>query len=316
MEIQLAAQNLSPHRHPKVIICAALTIVVTIATLSYSGWRNFSYLKLRVIVLAELLWPKVLTASAEHALKPKNIFKECFTCPEMVVVPSGEFIMGSPENEKYRVDHEGPQHKVMIERPYAVSRFNVTFEEWDACFTLGGCSIKPSDLSWGRGRRPVIGVSWEDAQEYVTWLSRYTGKPYRLLTEAEWEHAVRAGTTTAYPWGEEIGEGNANCDGCGTPWAGKQTAPVGSFPANANGVYEMSGNTFEWVQDCYHNNYNGAPADGSAWTNEKCSDRVARGGSFYFNARDLRSANRLRYSSSRREIHFGVRVGRTLLPAE
>ena len=139
----------------------------------------------------------------EKALKPKDTFKECANCPEMMVVPAGSFTMGSPTSEPEHSADEGPQHMVTIARQFAVGRFEVTFDEWDACAADGGCnSYKPSDEGWGRGRRPVINVSWDDAKAYVAWLSKKTGKSYRLLSGAEYEYATRAGTQTAYPWGE------------------------------------------------------------------------------------------------------------------
>ena len=184
----------------------------------------------------------------------------------MIVVPAGSFMMGSPSTEKGRYDNEGPQHLVTFARPFAVSKFEVTFDEWDTCVAYGDCAQGISDSGWGRGQRPVINVNFDDAQRYVAWLSRMTGKPYRLLSEAEYEYAARAGTQTAYPWGDEIGNRNANCDGCGSQWDGKQTAPVGSFPPNQFGLHDMIGNVFEWTEDCFHNNYERAPADGSAWT--------------------------------------------------
>jgi len=160
----------------------------------------------------------------------------------------------------------------------------------------------------------VINVSWDDAQRYVAWLSRMTGQPYRLLREAEWEYAARAGTTTAYYWGDEIGKGNANCDGCGSQWDGKQTAPIGSFAPNAFGLYDMAGNVYQWVQDCYHDDYNGAPIDGSAWTSEDCSRRVVRGGSWFRYPLVLRSAFRFSNATDYRDYDLGFRVGRTLTP--
>ena len=166
----------------------------------------------------------------------------------------------------------------------------------------------------GRGTRPVINVSWDDAQQYVAWFSKMTGRPYRLLTEAEWEYAARAGSTTAYFWGDEIGKGNANCTGCGSQWDNRQTSPVGSFKPNAFGLYDMAGNVWQWVQDCYHDNYDGAPTDGSAWTIGDCSRRVVRGGSWYNDPQDLRSANRLWFSTDGRMPHIGFRLGRTLIP--
>ena len=257
----------------------------------------------------------VLNAEAERALKPGQRFKECTNCPEMVVVPAGSFTMGSPEDELGHYDEEGPTHKVTIARPFAVSKFETTFDDWDTCFDLGGCKTKPIDQGWGRGKRPVIFVSWVDAQEYVTWLSKQTGKPYRLLTEAEWEYAARAGSDKAYFWGGEIGKLNANCDGCGTQWDQKQTAPVGSFAANAFGLHDMHGNVWEIVQDCYRGNYNGAPTDGSANTEGDCYRRVVRGGSWISDAQYLRSAARYRNAiDDRGSQNRGFRVARTLNP--
>ena len=146
------------------------------------------------------------------------------------------------------------------------------------------------DSGFGRGTKPVINVNWDDAQQYVAWFSKMTGQPYRLLTEAEWEYAARAGTTTAYSWGDEIGKGNANCNGCGSKWDNRETSPVGSFKPNAFGLYDMHGNVWQWVQDCYHDNYNGAPTDGSAWTSGDCSRRVLRGGAWGNFPRNLRAA--------------------------
>ena len=174
-----------------------------------------------------------LTAAQERALKPGDSFKEGADCPEMIVVPAGRFLMGSPAGQGY--DDERPQHEVTIAKPFAVAKFALTFDEWDACAARGGCRPDVSDSGWGRGRRPVINVSWDDAQAYVKWLSSITGKPYRLLSEAEYEYAARAGNQTRYPWGDEIklnGKPMANCRGCGSQWDGEQTAPVGSFTPN------------------------------------------------------------------------------------
>jgi formylglycine-generating enzyme required for sulfatase activity len=146
----------------------------------------------------------------------------------MVVVPDGKFMMSSPGSEEGRHENEYSQHEVTISKPFAVGRTEVTFAEWDACVAAGACA-KASDNGWGRGHQPVINVRWDEAKDYIAWLSRITGKEYRLLTEAEWEYAARAGTTTAYSWGDEIGKGNANCIGCGSQWDDKQPAPVGSF---------------------------------------------------------------------------------------
>ena len=224
----------------------------------------------------------VLTADDERAIaaKPASEFKECTTgCPVMVVLPPGKFMMGSPKNESDLDASERPQREVTITRPLTVSKFEVTFENWDACVAATACR-KVSD-SWGRGRMPVINVSWRDAKQYVGWLARLTGKDYRLLSEAEWEYGARAGSKTRYSWGDDPGKGNANCDGCGSRWDLQQTAPVGSFRPNEFGLYDMHGNVWEWVEDVWHSSYDGALNDGSAWLEGgDPSFRVIRGGSW------------------------------------
>jgi formylglycine-generating enzyme required for sulfatase activity len=251
---------------------------------------------------------------AEQAFKSKIPYRGCAkSCPEMIVIPAGNFIMGSPKEEKRRYKDEGPQHKVIIAKPFAVSKFEVTFEEWDACVAVGGC-VQVSDSGMGRGTQPVINVGWEEVQQYVAWLSKQTGQTYRLLSEAEWEYAARAGTDTAYSWGDKIDRGNANCNGCGSRWDGRQSAPVGSFAANKFGLHDMHGNVWEWVQDCYQDNYEGAPADGSAWIIIDCSGRVVRGGSWLSNARDIRSAIRDGFATDYRLNYLGFRVAATLAP--
>ena len=238
-------------------------------------------------------------------------FRDCTKCPEMVVVPSGSFTMGSPSGERGS-DDEGPRHAVRIDYRFAVGVYEVTFAEWDACADAGGCDrYVPDDEGWGRGNRPVINVSWENAQSYVRWLSAKTGHNYGLLSESEWEYVARAGTTTAYSWGDNIGRNRANCRGCGSRWDIVKTAPVGSFSANGWGVYDMHGNVWEWVEDCYNDSYVGAPSDGSAWKFGNCSVRVKRGGSWLNAPRDLRSANRgWNASGEIRGSYIGFRVVR------
>ena len=257
-----------------------------------------------------------LSPMQEKALKPKDTFKECANCPEMVVVPAGSFTRGSPTSEPGHSADEGPQHTVTIARPFAVGRFAVTFDEWDACAADGGCNgYKPSDEGWGRGRRPVINVSWDDAKAYVAWLSKKTGKSYRLLSGAEYEYATRAGTQTAYPWGNAIGTNNANCHACGSQWDARQTAPVGSFAANGFGLYDMVGNVEVWMEDCYHDSYSGAPSDGSAWIEgADCSRRIVRAGSWFFAPAFLRSAKRYWFTTDYRLNYLCFRVARTLAP--
>jgi len=257
-----------------------------------------------------------LSPMQEKALKPKDTFKECANCPEMMVVPAGSFTRGSPTSEPGHSADEGPQHTVTIARQFAVGRFAVTFDEWDACAADGGCNgYKPSDEGWGRGRRPVINVSWDDAKAYVAWLSKKTGKSYRLLSAAEYEYATRAGTQTAYPWGNAVGTNNANCHACGSQWDARQTAPVGSFAANGFGLYDMVGNVREWTEDCYHDRYLGAPTDGSAWIEgADCSSRIVRAGSWFFAPAFLRSAKRYWFTTDYRLNYLGFRVARTLAP--
>jgi formylglycine-generating enzyme required for sulfatase activity len=242
-------------------------------------------------------------------LRPGRVFRDCTDiCPEMVVVPAGEFTMGSNESGR-----EKPPHRVTIQRPFAVAKFEVTFAEWDACVTDGGCR-RPSDEGWGRGRRPVVNVSWHDAKEYVAWLSRKTGKHYRLLSEAEWEYAARAGTTTRYAFGDTISRSQAQFSSEGSyRTTGAKTAEVGSFPGNAFGLHDMHGNVWEWVEDAWQPNYHGAPVDGSVWAGGDVSQRVLRSGFWcYYAPYDLRSAARCWLEPGRYDVDVGFRVARTL----
>ena len=242
-------------------------------------------------------------------------FRDCPGCPELVVVPEGSFTMGSPVSEEGRRDSEGPAHRVSIAKPFAVGVYEVTFGEWVACVSGGGCGgHHPGDRGWGRGRRPVMNVSWDDAQGYVRWLSRETGEAYRLLSEAEWEYAARAGTRTRYWWGDAIGRNRANCRGCGSRWDGEQTAPVGSFTANAFGLHDVYGNVWEWVEDCWNDSYRGAPSDGSVWQSGDCGRRVLRGGSWDIAPGYLRSALRGGNATGHRDFTAGFRVARTFTP--
>jgi formylglycine-generating enzyme required for sulfatase activity len=248
------------------------------------------------------------------ASKPRSHFKECAKgCPEMVVIPAGKFVMGSPDNEQDRSDSEGPQHEVIIAKPIAVSRFEVTFDDWDACTAAYACAQVPDH--WGRGKMPVINVSWEDAKAYVAWLSEATGKDYRLPTEAEWEYAARAGTTTRYFWGDDPTKGDANCDGCGGDWKPEQTAPVGTFKPNAFGLHDMVGNVWEWVEDPWHETYAGAPTDASVWLQDSDPNfRMVRGGSWRNESERVRSASRVRRHRLVEFDTLGFRVARTMQP--
>ena len=250
-----------------------------------------------------------------------EVFRDCdgTWCPEMVVVPAGSFMMGSPSGENGRDNDEDPVHNVTIGEAFAVGVYEVTFDEWNACRRSGRCSHTPDDEGWGRGRRPVIDVSWADAQAYVRWLSGETGQEYRLLSESEWEYMARAGTTEPFHFGSTITTEQANYDGTYTYGSGrkgryrKRTEPVGSFPANAYGVHDVHGNASEWVEDCWHVRYRAAPVDGSAWTSGgDCKRRVLRGGSWSHEPENLRSANRHGISSSLRTEVVGFRVAKSL----
>ena len=251
------------------------------------------------------------------ALEPGTVFRDCTGCPEMVVVPAGSFMMGSPSTEADRKDAEGPRHRVTIGSAFAAGVYEVTFAEWDACVRAGGCGgHNPDDEGWGRGRRPVMNVSWEDARAYVEWLSRETGERYRLLSEAEWEYVARAGTATSWYWGESesaqcrYANGADDYVACSDGY--RYTAPVGSFEPNAFGLYDVSGNVVEWTEDCWNGSYAGAPSDGSAWRSGDCTRPVLRGGSWGNAPVTLRSAVRVGDPAGFRILLDGFRVARTI----
>jgi formylglycine-generating enzyme required for sulfatase activity len=233
----------------------------------------------------------------------------------MIVLPAGSFIMGSPVTERGHQPSEEPQHQVSIAKSFAVSKFQLTFDEWDTCAHYGDCPEDISDSGWGRGQQPVINVTWSDAKRYVSWLSKMTGKPYRLLTEAEYEYAARAGATRTYPWGDDIGQNNSNCRDCGSQWDNTRTAPVGSFSANEFGLFDMVGNVWVWVEDCVNDSYDGAPAGGSAWIEGgNCKSRIVRGGSWNNTPVNLRCATRVGISTGFRDNLLGFRIARTIVP--
>jgi formylglycine-generating enzyme required for sulfatase activity len=249
-------------------------------------------------------------------------FKDLDVGPEMVVVPAGSFMMGTSASEIAALkeefgddwhDAEGPQRRVAIKVPFAVGRFAITYDEWDAA----GLSHRPTDL-WGRGRRPVIKVSWEDARTYARWLSETTAKTYRLLSEAEWEYCCRAGTTTPFWWGNSISTTQANYNG-NTAFGGgsrgqhrSQTVRVDSFEPNPWGLYQVHGNVLEWCEDNWHENYEGAPLDGSVRSGGDASQHVLRGGSWFGFAEQLRSADRLSGLTDERHDFIGFRLARAL----
>jgi formylglycine-generating enzyme required for sulfatase activity len=255
--------------------------------------------------------------AAQPDLRPGQVFRDRMkngtNVPEMVVIPAGRFRMGDIQG-KGRKD-EKPVHEVHIGKRFGMSRYEITFDQYDEFARATGRDL-PDDEEFGRGRRPVIRVSWNDAGDYAAWLSQQTGKRYRLPTEAEWEYAARGGTETAYWWGDEMKPGFANCISCGTRPDNRQTAPVGSFKPNPFGLYDTAGNVGEWVQDCWHENYQGAPSDGSAWGKEDngdCDGRVHRGGAFRsVNKVNVRSSSRDMYRAGARPNHVGFRLVREI----
>ncbi len=244
--------------------------------------------------------------------KPGSAFRDCPECPEMVVVPAGAYAVGSTA-----AGSETPVHEVTFAKPFAVGKYEVTFDEWEACAADGGCNgYVPSDRGWGRGRQPVIGVSWYHAKTYVDWLSKKTGGDYRLPSEAEWEYAARAGACTTYWWGDDVGNGNARCSDCGSNPidVGSNQASggqVGQYPPNAFGLYDTAGNVLEWVEDC-KDTYEQAKADGSATETGRCDERAARGGSAGHKQWQLRPETRLFLTANRPNNFTGFRVAKTL----
>jgi formylglycine-generating enzyme required for sulfatase activity len=228
---------------------------------------------------------------------------------ELVTIPAGSFMMGCSEGDSECSDDEKPQHRVNIQS-FKLMSTEVTFAMWDACVSAGVCSYQPTDAGWGRGNRPVINVSYDDiTQQFIPWLNQATGQRFRLPTEAEWEYAARAGSSTKYSWGNSIRCDQARFgqyDGdCGDA---RSTMPVKSFSANAFGLYDMHGNVWEWTQDCWNDNYQGAPLDGSAWQRGDCAERVLRGGSWISFAADLRASYRYSGAPDTRYYYYGFRV--------
>jgi len=231
--------------------------------------------------------------------------------PEMVVIPAGQFKRGDDSN--FADDNEKPAHLVNIQRGFGLSRYEVTFSEYDLFAKATGRPL-PDDDGWGRGRQPVMNVTWQDAWDYSQWLARTTGEPYRLPTESEWEYAARAGTQSRYSWGDKMAQGYANCDECGSHWGGKQAAPVGSLKPNPWGLYDMAGNVDEWVADCYMDNYTKAPTDGRAHAIHGCKEHTMRGGSWFDIARLMRPSSRYRNPADGKRNSWGFRVALDINP--
>jgi formylglycine-generating enzyme required for sulfatase activity len=252
-----------------------------------------------------------LSADSERSLTHADVFQECTDCPKMVALRPGTFTMGAVPGESDASGREYEPHEVTIAREFAVAETPVTFAQFSTCARFGDCDDR-MDLNTDDDL-PAVNVTWADAQRYAAWLSRITGKSYRLLSEAEYEYATRGGTTSRYPWGDEVRPGKANCGTCDTGLATPAVMPVGSFPANEFGLHDMVGNVFQWVEDCIHDNYDGAPADGSAWKEANCKRHVVRGASWLSRSSLLRSSWRDWRDAATRNSELGFRVARVVV---
>lgn len=247
-------------------------------------------------------------AEAERAQTKAKV--EALLADYFVAIPAGSFMMGG----EHGGTDEGPVRKVTLPA-FKLGKTEVTFELYDLCVASSSCYSVPKDEGWGRDQRPVVNVSYRDiTRQFLPWLNGLTGRDYRLPSEAEWEYAARAGSTTEYAWGDNISCDLARYDGgaasvCNARAAGNRgTVPVKSFSANAFGLYDLHGNTWEWVEDCWNPNYSGAPTDGSAWIHGNCEVRVLRGGAWDHDKASLRSANRFYFAHKTRKSNFGFRL--------
>lgn len=230
--------------------------------------------------------------------------RDCDGCPELVEITPGSFVMGSNAGN----DNERPATKVTIRKPFSIGRYEVSVGEWELCVTDGGCSYKPKRKKGQSDRSPMGNLSWLDAMEYVNWLKKKTGRPYRLPSEAEWEYAARAGTKSRYWWGGDVGAGLVDCKDCGTDWVRRNPPAAGTFGANPFGLYDTSGSVWEWTADCWNKSHDGAPRDGSVRNRSDCRQRVLRGGSWRNEPDYLRSASRFNYDANVRYLVNGFRV--------
>ena len=305
-----------------------------IASVSFRVGRRCG--RVALVLFAIVSAPATHSAGAAQT-PPDTTFRDCPDCPEMVIVPAGSFLMGSPDGEEGRFGGEGPQREIVVRAAFAIGVYEVTFEEWDACVNDGGCDgYRPADWGWGRGRRPVTEVSWQDARGYIEWLSEKTGHPYGLPSEAQWEYAARAGTRTARYWGESAAEQCSYANGFDQDLAGTNekglamfeeygltfpscsdgrgdgTTPVGSYEPNAFGLHDMIGNQAEWTDDCWNQDHSGRPENDRIRFSGDCSRRVLRGGTWGYPSEFLRSAYRFSFELEHRDNGLGFRVIRVI----
>ena len=271
-------------------------------------FRFFSKWVLVKSPVALLIIVFVSPSSSAETFKAGQVFRDCPVCPEMVAIPTGKFAMGS-NTGKVR---ERPLTPISIKKFIAIGKYELTFDEWDVCYKMLGCSTKPEDRGWGRGRRPVININYKDIKEYLVWITKKTQNVYRLPSEAEWEYSNRAGTNTEYWWGNNMVLGSANCRNCGTPWSGINTSPVGQFRPNYWGLYDTHGNVFEIVSDCWTPNHSNARNDGAPVIIKNCNSRVIKGGAWYYLPKVARSASRARNDDRVFSYVVGVRIAREI----
>jgi formylglycine-generating enzyme required for sulfatase activity len=251
--------------------------------------------------------PRPVAPTPAGSLQRLTAIRDCEDCPEMVSLPPGSFIMGERNGDP----SERPAHQVTIRKPFAIGKYEVTVGQWKACVAAGGCRYNPKKAG-SDDTLPVRDISWSDAQQYINWLRKKTGQPYRMPTEAEWEYAARGGTQSRYWWGDRFVPGKANCKDCGDDWDRKSPGRVGSHEANPFGLHDLNGSVWEWVGDCWHRSYSGAPKDGSAWEQANCTQRVIRGGAWRNDKSYMHSASRFRYDADVRYLVNGLRVARDL----
>lgn len=317
--------------HSKIVVTLVATIILR-ATVAYADEAsNWLASRQREFMKWQALHRAVLPKGGKRVSPPTEVW-DAPAAPKLILIPAGQFTMGSPTSEQGRNSNE-TQHQVTLRYPLAVGKYDVTRAEFaafvnatefrsydaDGCFVYNGKDWRKNlSANWQQpgfdqsGNDPVVCVSWNDAQAYLSWLSQQTGHRYRLLSESEYEYAARANTTTAYWWGDSVDTGRANCGDCGSQWDKKSTSPVGSFQANPFGLYDMNGDVWQWINDCWNDKYDSAPTEGSAWDTGSCERRVQRGGGWSNNSKYSRAALRSWDGVGIRYADNGFRVARTL----